>query len=56
MIVLDASVALKWIFWDEAGGEGARHYRDRHVSGDEVIAVPDLFFYESPMSCPIKPP
>lgn len=46
MIVLDASVALKWIFWDEAGGERARHYRDRHVSGDEIIAVPDLFFYE----------
>jgi predicted nucleic acid-binding protein len=46
MIVLDASVALKWIFWDEAGGERARQYRDRHVSGDEIIAVPDLFFYE----------
>jgi predicted nucleic acid-binding protein len=46
MIVLDASVALKWFFWDEAGGERARHYRDRHASGDEIIAVPDLFFYE----------
>jgi predicted nucleic acid-binding protein len=46
MIVLDASVALKWIFWNEEGGESARHYRDGHVSGDEIIAVPDLFFYE----------
>ena len=56
MIVLDASVALKWIFWDETGGERARHYRDRHVSGDEIIAVPDLFFMRSPMSCPIDHP
>jgi predicted nucleic acid-binding protein len=46
MIVLDASVALKWFFWDEAGWERARHYRNKHVSGDEIIAVPDLFFYE----------
>ena len=37
-----------------AGRRGrARHYRERHVSGDEIIAVPDLFFMRSPMSCPI---
>jgi len=46
MIVLDASVILKWIFRDEDGGEAARVYRDKHVSGEKIIAVPDLFFYE----------
>jgi predicted nucleic acid-binding protein len=46
MIVLDASVALKWIFTDEEGEDRAVRYRDRHISGEEVIAVPELFFYE----------
>lgn len=46
MIVLDASVALKWIFRDEEGEDRAARYRDRHISGEEVIAVPELFFYE----------
>jgi len=46
MIVLDASLILKWIFEDEDGGNRARYYRDRHISGDEVVAIPDLFFYE----------
>ena len=46
MVVLDASVALKWIFTGEEGEEPARRYRDRHVSGEEPIAVPELFFYE----------
>jgi predicted nucleic acid-binding protein len=46
MIVLDASVILKWIFGDENGGDKARLYRDRHVSGEEIVAVHDLFFYE----------
>lgn len=46
MIVLDASVILKWIFQDEDGEEHARAYRESHVTGDEIIAVPELFFYE----------
>lgn len=46
MIVLDASLILKWIFEDEDAGDRARYYRDRHISGDEVVAIPDLFFYE----------
>ena len=46
MIVLDASLILKWIFEDEEGGDKARYYRDRHISGAEVVAIPDLFFYE----------
>ena len=45
MIVLDASVILKWIFGEE-GEEISKQYRDRHVSGEEIIAVHDLFFYE----------
>jgi len=46
MIVLDASVVLKWIFADEDGGEHAARFKDAHVSGHEIIAVPDLLFYE----------
>ncbi len=46
MIVLDSSVALKWIFADEEGAEHAMHVRDDHISGKNEIAVPTLFFYE----------
>jgi predicted nucleic acid-binding protein len=46
MIVLDASVVLKWIFDDGSGGERAARMRDEHVAGHEIIAVPDLLFYE----------
>ncbi len=46
MVVLDASVILKWIFSDEESRDGADRFKDQHISGEEVIAVPDLFFYE----------
>jgi len=46
MIVLDASVALKWIFGEEEEGEKARLYKEGHVSGKEAVAVHSLFFYE----------
>jgi predicted nucleic acid-binding protein len=46
MIVLDASVALKWVFAEETGRDQARLYRERHVSGENPGAVPELFFYE----------
>jgi predicted nucleic acid-binding protein len=46
MIVLDASVALKWIFEEEEGGKEARLYKEGHVTGKEPVAVPSLFFYE----------
>ena len=46
MIVLDASVVLKWIFDDEDGGEQATRLKDAHVAGHEIVAVPDLLFYE----------
>ena len=46
MIVLDSSVALKWIFADEEGAEHAKRVRDDHVTGKNEISVPSLFFYE----------
>ena len=46
MIVLDSSVALKWIFADEDGVEHAVRVRNDHISGKNEIAVPTLFFYE----------
>ena len=47
MIVLDASVALKWIFGEEEGEEKARLYKEGHVTGRERVAVHSLFFYEA---------
>jgi predicted nucleic acid-binding protein len=46
MIVLDASVVLKWLFDDEEGAEQASGLKDAHVAGHEIVAVPDLLFYE----------
>src|SRR3990172_2968501 len=46
MIVCDASVILKWMFDDEAGGDRAGRLKESHVEGTEIIAVPDLLFYE----------
>ena len=46
MIVLDASVILKWFFEDEDGGDRAAHMKDEHVAGNETIAAPELLFYE----------
>jgi predicted nucleic acid-binding protein len=46
MIVLDSSVALKWIFADENSAEHAMRVRDDHISAKNEIAVPSLFFYE----------
>jgi len=46
MIVLDACVILKWALRDEPGAPDALQLRDRHVSGVEPAAAPDLLFYE----------
>ncbi len=46
MIVLDASVVLKWFFQNEDDCDRALRYRDMHVAGEQPIAVPDLLFYE----------
>lgn len=45
-MVLDASVVLKWIFKDEEKEEKAKLYREKHISGEEIVAVHNLFFYE----------
>lgn len=45
MVILDASVILKWLLSEE-GSEAARELRDRHISGEEHIIVPSLVFYE----------
>lgn len=45
MVVLDASVVLKWLI-DESESTAARALRDCHVRGEELIVVPSLLFYE----------
>jgi len=47
MVVLDASVVLKWAFRDEAGAAQALEWRERHRAGIELAAVPELLFYEA---------
>jgi len=47
MVVLDASVVLKWALRDEAGAAEALEYRERHRAGVEPAAVPELLFYEA---------
>jgi predicted nucleic acid-binding protein len=39
MIVLDSSVALKWIFADEEGAAHAERVRAEHVSGKNERGV-----------------
>ena len=46
MIVLDASVTLKWVWAHEPQSEAALIFRDQHLAGANRIAVPELFFYE----------
>lgn len=46
MIVLDSSVVLKWVFDEEDAHERAIKYRRMHISGEEIIIVPFLIFYE----------
>jgi len=43
MIILDASVVIKWL-QEEADSEKARVFERQHVSGEEVIGVPDLLY------------
>lgn len=46
MIVLDASVVIKWILDDELQSAAALAYRKQHFEGTNRIAVPELLFYE----------
>lgn len=45
MIVVDASIAIKW-FIPEEGSEEALRILNDHIFGREEIFVPDLLFYE----------
>ena len=45
MIVLDASVVIKWL-QEEADSEKARVFKNKHVTGEEMVGVPDLLYYE----------
>jgi predicted nucleic acid-binding protein len=54
MIVVDSSVVLKWIFDEEDAHERAIKYRQMHIFGEETIAVPSLFFYETANSLATK--
>ena len=45
MIVLDASVVLRW-FLSEDDTPQAIKFLESHVSGDDQIAVPELLYYE----------
>ena len=45
MIILDASVILKW-FQQEEDSERALMFEKRHINGEEVIGAPDLLLYE----------
>lgn len=45
MIILDASVILKWLL-PEAERDIALSFLDAHVEGQEQVAVPELLYYE----------
>lgn len=47
MIVVDSSVALKWIKLDEAEREKALLLYRSHIAGKEKITVPRLLFIEA---------
>ena len=46
MIVLDASIILKWVWAHEPQSHTALAYRNHHLAGTNRIAVPELAFYE----------
>jgi len=46
MIVLDASVILKWLFLAETNRDKAIEIMERHLTEQDFIAVPDLLPYE----------
>jgi len=45
MIVLDASVILKWLL-PEDGRDIALGFLDKHINGQEQVVVPELLYYE----------
>lgn len=55
MIVVDASVVIKWILQDEVYREKALILLKRHTDGIEKIIVPDLLIYEISNTLVTKP-
>jgi len=53
MIVLDASVILKW-FLPEEGQELALGFLENHSNNQEQIAVPELLYYEITNTLSVK--
>ena len=45
MIVLDASVILKWLLPEE-GRDIALSFLDKHINDQEQVAIPELLYYE----------
>ena len=56
MIVADASVILKWVLSDEGDRKEAFLLRERHLSGEDPIAAPELIFYEIANVLPMRWP
>ncbi len=46
MIVIDASIAVKWIMKDEEDSDKALEIYQKHILKTEPILVPQLFFIE----------
>lgn len=46
MIVIDASIAVKWIKTEETDSEKAKAIYNQHMDGTEKIIVPQWFFIE----------
>ena len=53
-MIIDASVASKWILKGEAYQDKARLLFKRHIIRKDIISVPDLFFYEIANTCATK--
>lgn len=47
MIVVDTSIAIKWINPGEEGGKLADLIYEKHMAMQEIIIVPQLFFIEA---------
>lgn len=47
MIIVDTSVAIKWLRSDEEGHEEAMQIYKNHIENREEIVIPNLFYIEA---------